>query len=142
VHPYIVVVSVLDPWVKGRLDGTDKEANCMMLPDHFETLWLCVVDHVIAYCLGCTICVDTNNIHPTTGGAIKKPTVVVNIITLDKEELLFGGMERIKVPQHLARETDHDVIRLKMNMEIDLYLQTPGIEVHGQDREFAGPLLW
>ena len=29
-----------------------------------------------------------------------------------------------------------------MEMEIDLYLQTPGVELHGQNREFTDILVW
>ena len=48
----------------------------------------------------------------------------------------------MKVPQKLAGETDQDAIRLKMEMEIDFYLQMLGIGLRGQNRAFMDPLVW
>ena len=128
--------------MKGHLGSIDKNADYAMLPDHFETtLWLDVVDRMIVYCLEHNVRVDTCNADSANSGEIEKKGNVV-IITLDKEELMFGGMEQIKIQQKLVGETDHDVIRLKMEMEIDLYLQTPGNEFCGQNMEFTDPIVW
>ena len=48
----------------------------------------------------------------------------------------------MKVPHKLVGETDQDEIRLKMEMEIEFYLQMPEIELHGQNREFTDPPMW
>jgi hypothetical protein len=140
VHPYLVVALLLDPRVKGCLGDTDKEADYVVLPGCFEALWLDDVDNIIAYCLEHSICMGTNNTDQATGGVIEKP-VVVNATTLDEEELVFGGMKRMKIPPKSAGETDQDVVRLKMEMEID-YLQMPEIELRGRSMGFMDPLLW
>ena len=44
---------------------------------------------------------------------------------------MFGGMERMEVPQKLVGETDQGVIRLRMEIEIDLYLHSLGIALRG-----------
>ena len=121
VHPYLAVASLLGPRMTGYFGSTDKSADYMMLPDHFEGLPLDFVDHMIAYCLEHNVCVEKNNTNTATGGEIKKPAAVGTIM-LDKEELIFGGMERMKIQQKLAGETDHDTSRLKVEMEIDIYL--------------------
>ena len=51
---------------------------------------------MIAYCLKHNICVEKNNTDPETGGEIKKPAAV-DTITLGEEELMFDGMERMKI---------------------------------------------
>ena len=112
----------------------------MMLPGHFKALRLGVANHMIAYCLEHNICVETNYTHSAICGAIKKPASV-NTITLGVEELMFGGMDRMKMPQWLTGETDQDPINLKMEMEIGLYLYTPGIPLRGKNREFTDPLV-
>lgn len=104
-HRYLLVASLLDPRVTDHLGGTGDDADYLMLPDHSEVLRLDVVDHMIAYCFEHNICVETSNAHPTTGSMIERLDVV-NTVTLDKEELIFGGMERMKMPQKLAGETD------------------------------------
>ena len=45
--------------------------------------------------------VEKNNTDPATGGEIETRGKV-GTITLDKEELMFGGLERMKMPQKLA----------------------------------------
>ena len=121
VHPNLVVASLLDPRVKGHLGGTDDNADYVMLPDHFEALRLDVVDHMIAYCLNHTGSMEKNNTDPATGGETEKQAAI-GTSTLDEEQLVFGGIERMKIPQKLTRETDQDTRRLKMEMGIDIYL--------------------
>ena len=91
--------------MKGHLGCTDKTADYSMLPDHFEALQLNVVDHMIAYCLEHNICVKKNNTDPATGGEMEKRGVVGTIM-LDEEELMSGGIEKTKIPQRLAGDTD------------------------------------
>jgi len=100
VHPYLVVASLLDPRVKGHLGGTSDNAEYIMLPDHFEALRLDVVDHMIAYCLEHSIHGDNCNADPVDSGDIEEKGKV-GTITLDEEELMFGGMDRMNVPQKL-----------------------------------------
>ena len=128
-HPYLVIISLSNPQVKGNLGSKDDNADYMVLPDQCEALWLDVVVHIITYCLEHNVCTKTNNTDLATGGAIEKPAAV-NTVTLDEEELMFGGTETMKRPHKLAEDTDQDTFRQKMEMEKDLCLQMPRVELH------------
>jgi hypothetical protein len=127
--------------VKAHLGGTDKEADYMMLPANFEALRLDVVDHMIAHCIEHNLSRETNNSNATKYGEIKKPAEVNNI-TPDKDELMFGGMGRMKILWKSARETDQEARRPRIEMDLDLYLQAPGIQMRRQNREFTERLVW
>ena len=96
---------------------------------------------MIAYFLEHNIYVETDNTHQTTGSETKK-SAAANTVSLDNNELKFGGMESMKIPHRSAGETYWDAIRLKMDMEMDLYLQRPGIQLRGQNRDFTNLLVW
>ena len=83
--------------MKRHIGGTDRNADYVMLFDHFEALRLDVVNHMIAYCLEHNVCVDKNNAGPANCGEIEKKGKV-GTITLEKEELISGEMERMKIP--------------------------------------------
>ena len=83
--------------MKDHLGGTTDNTDFVMLPDHFEALRLDVVDHMIEYCLEHNVCVDKNNAGPANCGEIEKKGKV-GTITLEKEELISGEMERMKIP--------------------------------------------
>ena len=101
VRLYLVIVSLLDSRLKGPLGSTDRPADCIMLPVHFETLRLDVIDHMIPYCLESYVWIERNNTDPATGDKFEKPEAV-GTITLGKEELMYSGMERMKMLQKLA----------------------------------------
>ena len=42
----------------------------------------------------------------------------------------------------MAGETDQEVLRMKAETKLDIYMQTPGIPLCEQDRDFIDPLAW
>ena len=144
VNPYLVAASLLDPRVKGFLNGADPKCEYVMTDEHFEELKADVVEHMIAQVH------ENQSVNGTSRRAAddneaQESTKDSNDAYnggLDEDELMFGGMDRVVEEPRSAVTEDETNIKVTCEKELEIYLRTPALKLKQPGGSFIDPLAW
>ena len=144
VNPYLMTASLLDPRVKGFLNGTDPNCEYVMTNEHFEELKADVVEHMIAQVHENQLAngiisraADDNESQEN----IKDSSDAYNG-GLDEDELMFGGMDRLVEEPRSAVTEDETTIKVACEKELEIYLRAPALKLKQVGGSFTDPLAW